>query len=179
MDVEDKKSDGGVPPTDGTGNSSESPERVQDSQNGITDFAPGDKDNPRNWPEWRKWVIVLALVPVDFNVSWGASGFSPAESEFIKDFGVSQEVGTLGLSLFVLGLALGPMSLAPLSEYFGRTPIYLVSYFVYFLFLMGTALAPNLGGFLPMRFLAGFFSAVTIANYGGCVSAQAYSLRPD
>jgi len=31
-------------------------------------------------------------------------------------FGVSAEAGTLGLSLYVLGLAWGPMSLAPLSE---------------------------------------------------------------
>lgn len=36
--------------------------------------------------------------------------------EMEKTFGVSAEVGTLGLSLYVLGLALGPMGLAPLSE---------------------------------------------------------------
>jgi hypothetical protein len=34
----------------------------------------------------------------------------------MKDFGSSQEVVTLGLSLFVFGLAVGPMVLSPLSE---------------------------------------------------------------
>ena len=36
--------------------------------------------------------------------------------EMEKIFGVSAEAGTLGLSLYVLRLALGPMTLAPLSE---------------------------------------------------------------
>lgn len=34
----------------------------------------------------------------------------------MPEFGVSQEVATLGLSIFVVGLALGPLLLAPLSE---------------------------------------------------------------
>ena len=54
---------------------------------------------------------------IDLTVSFTASGFSPASKKFAKDFGVSAEVGTLGLSLCVLGFALGPMTLAPLSEY--------------------------------------------------------------
>lgn len=74
------------------------------------------KDNPRNWPTWKKWVLVSSITFVDLTVSWGASGFSPASTKFAKDFGVSSEIGTLGLSIYVAGLALGPMSLAPLSE---------------------------------------------------------------
>lgn len=73
-------------------------------------------DNPRNWPTWKKWALVSSIVFVDLTVSWGASGFSPASTKFAKDFGVSSEIGTLGLSIYVAGLALGPMSLAPLSE---------------------------------------------------------------
>lgn len=34
----------------------------------------------------------------------------------MKDFGASQEVVILGLSLFVFGLAISPMVLSPLSE---------------------------------------------------------------
>ena len=35
---------------------------------------------------------------------------------------------------------------------------------------MGTALVENLGGFLPLRFLSGFFSSVTVANFGGTIA---------
>lgn len=83
---------------------------------------------------------------------------------------VSSVVATLGLSLYVAGLAWGPMTLAPLSEYFGRTPIYVVSFFISLMFVLGTALAPNLGGFLAMRFLSGLFSSVTVANFGGTIA---------
>lgn len=79
-------------------------------------FSPDDSDNPRNWSPWHKWRIVLAITLVDLSVSWAASGYSPAEKDMEMIFGVSAEVGTLGLSLYVLGLALGPMTLAPLSE---------------------------------------------------------------
>ncbi|KAH0345603.1 MFS multidrug transporter-like protein, partial [Aureobasidium melanogenum] len=128
------------------------------------------KDNPRNWPTWKKWVLVSSITFVDLTVSWGASGFSPASTKFAKDFGVSSEIGTLGLSIYVAGLALGPMSLAPLSEYFGRTPLYIIPYGCFLLFLLGTALVQNLGGFLVLRFLSGFFSSVTVANFGGTIA---------
>ena len=110
----------------------------------VVTFSPNDPENPRNWRPIRKWTIVAAIALVDLTVSWGASGFSPASMKFIKEFKVSTEVGVLGLSLYVLGLALGPMSLAPLSEYYGRTLLYLVPYGCFLFFLMGTALVTNL-----------------------------------
>ncbi|KAJ5037947.1 uncharacterized protein L3040_006823 [Drepanopeziza brunnea f. sp. 'multigermtubi'] len=133
-------------------------------------FAPGHPSNPRNWPSWRKWSIVFAITLVDLSVSWGASGYAPAEKQMQAEFGVSAEVGTLGLSLYILGLALGPMTLAPLSEYFGRSPIYILSYGVFLLFLLGTALVQDLGGFLVLRLLSGMFSSVTVANFGGTIA---------
>lgn len=56
------------------------------------------------------------IILIDLSVSFAASGYSPATKNFEMDMGVSSEVGVLGLSLYVLGLALGPMTLAPLSE---------------------------------------------------------------
>lgn len=42
-------------------------------------------------------------------------------------FDVSSEVGTVGLSMYILGFAVGPLMLAPMSEYFGRNPVYVFS----------------------------------------------------
>ncbi|KZP27429.1 hypothetical protein FIBSPDRAFT_928216 [Athelia psychrophila] len=52
----------------------------------------------------------------NLSVSWGAGGFSLAGGLFRREFGVLTEVAFLGVSLYVLGLALGPMLLALLSE---------------------------------------------------------------
>lgn len=133
-------------------------------------FPKGDPADPRNWPRWKKFSLIGSIILIDLSVSWGASGYSPASTKFAEDMQVSAEVAVLGLSLYVIGLALGPMSLAPLSEYFGRSPIYIVSYGIYLLLVMGTALVGNLGGFLVLRFLSGFFSSVTVANFGGTIA---------
>ena len=136
----------------------------------LVTFPQGDPENPRNWPILRKWSIVIAIAFIDLTVSFTASGFSPAAAKFAQDFHVSDEVATLGLSMTVLGFALGPMTLAPLSEYYGRSPIYMGSYGIFLFFLLGTALVKNLGGFLVLRFLSGWFCAVTIANFGGTIA---------
>lgn len=83
-------------------------------------FPPGDSENPRNWPTYQKWLMLIPIFAIDFTVSWMASGFPPAMKQFEEDFYVSAEVATLGLSLYVLSLAFGPLALAPLSEYLAR-----------------------------------------------------------
>lgn len=82
----------------------------------IVHFHPGDPEDPRNWPWWKKWLMIGPIILIDLSVSWGASGFSPAASKFAHEFGLPAGLGTLGLSSYVLGLAFGPMTLAPLSE---------------------------------------------------------------
>ena len=136
----------------------------------LVTFSPGDPADPRNWPQWRKWLIVAVIIPIDLSVSWGASGYSPGSMKFQKEFGVSGELGTLGLSMYVLGLAFGPMTLAPLSEYYGRSPIYIFSYAIFLLLITGTALVQSLAGFFVLRVLSAFFASVTIANFGGTIA---------
>lgn len=129
-----------------------------------------ESSNPRNFPAWRKWAIVASIGLVDLTVSFGASGYSPASDSFAEDFGVESTVAQLGLSLYVLGLAFGPMFIAPLSEYYGRTALYLIPYGTFLLFLVGTALIQNVPGFMILRFLSGTFASVTIANFGGSIA---------
>lgn len=114
--------------------------------------------------------IVTAITSVDLTVSRGVLGFSPAEVKFAKDCSISSEVATLGLSMYVLGLAMGPMGLASLSKYFGRTSLCLIPYGTFLLFLLGTALVDNLSGSILLRILSGMFASVTFANFGGTVA---------
>lgn len=83
---------------------------------------------------------------------------------------MSAEVTTLALSLYVLGYAVGPPALAPLSEYFGRQPVYVVSWFILFIFQLPLALAPNIGTILVCRFIAGVGGGAPLTNTGGSIS---------
>ncbi|KAF2658354.1 MFS general substrate transporter [Lophiostoma macrostomum CBS 122681] len=133
-------------------------------------FSPDDAEDPRNWSPLRKWTMVAAIMPIDLSVSWGASAFSPAATDFAKDMHVSSEVATLGLSMYVLGLAFGPMSLAPLSEYYGRRPVYVVSYGIFLLILLASTFSHSVPVFMVLRVLSGYFSSVTISNFGGTIA---------
>lgn len=72
--------------------------------------------------------------------------------------------------MYVLGYAIGPVLLAPLSEYFGRQPIYVVSWFLLCVFQMPIALAPNIGTVIVCRLIAGFAGGAPLTNTGGTIS---------
>ena len=61
------------------------------------------------------------------SVSLISSGYSGGINQVVDDFGVSEEVAVLGMSLFVIGFAFGPFLWAPLGEMYGRQVIYCVT----------------------------------------------------
>ncbi|KAI9368963.1 polyamine transporter [Aspergillus egyptiacus] len=133
-------------------------------------FGHGDRDNPRCWGYWRKWYITCFVSMLNVITCWCAGGFSSGATGIADQFNVSSEVTTLCLSMYVLGFAIGPVLLAPLSEYFGRQPVYIVSWFTMCLFQMPLALAPNIGTVIVCRFIAGFAGGAPLTNTGGTVS---------
>lgn len=61
----------------------------------------------------------------------------------------------LHIGMYVLGLGLGPLYLAPLSELHGRRIVYLVSFSLFTILNVGCALAPNVTALSILRFLSG------------------------
>ncbi|GAA5884593.1 hypothetical protein JCM6882_005312 [Rhodosporidiobolus microsporus] len=75
-------------------------------------------------------------------------------------------LSALPLSLFLFGYVAGPFVWSPLSEAYGRRPFFLL-YGVFFTLFTGVcAAAPNYGALLVLRFLSGFFGAVSMTNSG-------------
>lgn len=70
---------------------------------------PDDPENPMNWSNRKKWITTMALGCMTFCVTFASSVFSNATVPVAKLYHVSNEVSTLGTSLFVLGFAVGPM----------------------------------------------------------------------
>ncbi|KAE8370233.1 major facilitator superfamily domain-containing protein [Aspergillus caelatus] len=133
-------------------------------------FSHNDRENPRCWPKWRKWYITIMVSMLNVITTWCAGSISSGAPAIQSEFGVSGEVTTLCLSLYVLGYAVGPVLLAPLSEYFGRQPVYVVSWFLLFIFQLPIALAPNIGTIIVCRFIAGFAGGAPLTNTGGSIS---------
>lgn len=81
-------------------------------------------------------------------------------------FNVSTEVGILGISLYVLGFATGPILWAPLSELYGRKLPLLVSSFGFSIFSIAVAVGKDLQTVLICRFFGGFMGACPLTVVG-------------
>lgn len=129
-----------------------------------------DPFNPHNFSTFRKWLITIVVINGSFCVAATSSIYTSIYTQLIPEFGTDFEVITLGLSLYVLGLGISPLFLGPLSEFYGRRPIYLVSFLFFFLWQIPCAFARNVETLLVVRFLAGFSGSAFLSVSGGTVS---------
>ena len=75
-----------------------------------------DPNSPKSMSTARKWMIVVIVSATSLCVACTSSLYIQTYAQIMEEFHCSEEVATLGLSLFVAGLGLSPMMLAPLSE---------------------------------------------------------------
>ncbi|KAK4990041.1 hypothetical protein LTR50_002817 [Elasticomyces elasticus] len=131
----------------------------------------GDDDpmNPRSRNKADKWLIVVILSTSAFCVTCTSALYTSTYAQLERDWGTSREVATLGLSLFVMGLGLGPMVLSPLSEFYGRRPIYIWSFIFFLIWLIPCAVARNIQTMLIARFFDGFAGSAFLSVAGGTV----------
>ncbi|KAK1233026.1 hypothetical protein PQX77_003829 [Marasmius sp. AFHP31] len=129
-----------------------------------------DPHNPQGWSTARKWYMTMGAGLLVFNATFASSAPGGVSAALIEEFHMSREVSILVLSLFVAGYCVGPLVWGPLSEEFGRKPIFMVGFFVYTMFQIGTALAQNTATILVLRFLGGVFAACPLANSGAVIS---------
>lgn len=128
-----------------------------------------DPENPRSFANGRKWLITFIAAFASFCVTAASSMYTATYTQMEAEFGESRIVSTLGLSTFVLGIAMGPMLFSPLSEFYGRRPIYLVAWSLYVIFFIPQAVAHNVQTIIVCRFLNGFAGSTFLAVSGGTV----------
>lgn len=128
-----------------------------------------DPLNPKNLPTWRKWSIVITLAFGSICVTLTSSIYTTTYQQMDREFGSSTIVATLGLTLFVFGLGLAPMLLGPLSEFYGRRPIYIIGYAMFTIWLIPSAVARNIQTMLIARFFDGLGGSAFLSVAGGTV----------
>ena len=82
----------------------------------------------------------------------------------------SESLATFVVSVYILGFALGPLVLAPLSEMYGRVHIYNVCNVLFVIFTVACALSTNMNMLIGFRFLAGATGIAPITNGGGSIA---------
>ncbi|KAM0746669.1 Benomyl/methotrexate resistance protein [Meredithblackwellia eburnea MCA 4105] len=136
----------------------------------VVRWLEGDRANPLNWGKIRKWAYVQAIAWSTLCVAFGSSIYAGGIRQMEVEFHIGSEVITLGLSLYVVGFALGPLLWAPFSEMWGRRRVHIFTYAPFAIFQIGCALARNVETLLICRFLAGTFGSAPLTNAGGVIS---------
>ncbi|KAA1473236.1 MFS general substrate transporter [Dentipellis sp. KUC8613] len=150
---------------------SEDPElakKVKDVK--LVVWKPNDPEDPRNWSNWYRWVLTCLVTGLVVAVAFGTAIITGDFNDIQEEFHVSLTVVTLSVSLMLVGFGIGPLIWAPLSELYGRRPLWLIPLTLYVIFGIPCALAPNIGCLLAARFLAGFFASSPLALAGGTIS---------
>lgn len=74
------------------------------------------------------------------------------------------------VSVYLIGYCFGPLVIAPLSEMYGRLPLYHVCNVLFVIFNVACALTPNLGGLIAFRFLAGLAGSCPLTIGAGSLA---------
>ena len=95
---------------------------------------------------------------------------APGVPALMSDFhSSSTTLSALVVSVYVLGYVFGPIILAPLSELYGRLPLYHASNVGFVIFTIACALATDLDMLIAFRFVEGVFGSCPLTIGGGSI----------
>lgn len=153
------------------------PEKLEDGTILVDWYTTDDPANPQNWTFGKKLVVLTQILIYTMAVYMGSAIYSPSIPGVMQKFGVSIGSASLGLSMYVLAYGIGPLLFSPLSEIpiVGRNPPYIISYAIFVILLVPTALVDNFAGLIVLRFLQGFFGSPCLAT-GGASLQDIYSI---
>ncbi|OOF90786.1 hypothetical protein ASPCADRAFT_58544 [Aspergillus carbonarius ITEM 5010] len=135
----------------------------------IVSWDEDDPINPRNFNTLRRWLIVIICSSGSLCVTCTSSMYTVTYDQITKEFNCSRLVATLGLSFFIWGLAVGPLFLGPLSEFYGRRRIYICSFTFFLIWLIPCAVAKNIQTLIICRFFNGIAGSAFLSVAGGTV----------
>jgi MFS family permease len=103
-----------------------------------------------NFSETKQPLLINDISPL------ASSMFAPGVEDVMKEFGSSSSMlASFVVSVYVLGYMVGPFLIAPLSELYGRVPLYHACNVLFFIFTIACAVAQSLPQLIVFRLLAG------------------------
>ena len=78
----------------------------------LVTFKIDDPENPKNWSKAYKWWCTLMIASVCFVVAFASSVITADIAGVGEEFGVSEEVSLLTITLFVVGFGIGECSIS-------------------------------------------------------------------
>ncbi|KUI64144.1 hypothetical protein VM1G_10901 [Cytospora mali] len=133
----------------------------------LVTFGSTDPENPKDWTSSRKWIVTSILAITGFNRIMVSTISAPAISTIAKELDMTSTESFMAYSIFALATAFGPLLIGPLSEVYGRQPIFHASSIWFLGWNLACGFAHSEGLLVASRFLAGFGASATFSLSGG------------
>lgn len=148
---------------------------ITDLDNGVVGWDhQQDPEMPLNFTQSRKWLIVSLLSLITAMTPFASSILAPAIETLAKDLQVSSlTMASMPVSIFLLGYAVGPLVLSPLSEIYGRYVVFISATLWFCVWLIGCALAPSIETLVFFRFMSGLGGSAC-QTIGGAIIADVF-----
>lgn len=122
--------------------------------------AQDDPEYPMNFPAWKKWLLLGLIALVTLTTPFASSILSPAIGSVDREFGNDDTtIGSMTVSIYLVGYVIGPLFMAPLSEIYGRRLVLASANLFFCVWQIGCALAPNMAALIVFRLLTGIGGA--------------------
>ncbi|KAF2482125.1 major facilitator superfamily domain-containing protein [Neohortaea acidophila] len=140
------------------------------SQSSGNEWESDEVNNPQNWKRWYKWTLVILVSFIEFLTTMPNFMYAPNLTDAEEDLNTTNDtLATFSLTIYILGFALGPLLFGPLTEVYGRAPVYRLCLVAFLCMTLGCGLAQNIEMLVAFRFLAGSFGAAPVAIGGAVV----------
>ena len=136
----------------------------------LVGIAADDPTLPMNWPFALKVRLTVVYGITTFCAQFNSSIMAPAVGQLMTKFNVSHPVAVLPTSLYILGIAFGPILFAPLSEVYGRKIGIITPFFISILFTVATGASTRIDSLIITRFFSGLFAAAPVVSSGGVLA---------
>ncbi|KAF9699553.1 hypothetical protein EKO04_002693 [Ascochyta lentis] len=142
----------------------------------LVDYEENDPENPLNWSPMQKWLIVFAISWMGFVSVFSTMTITPTAPQILEEFRSHSALDrTLLVTIWELGEGIGPFFIAPLSERFGRLPVFHIGNFFALCCLIACALSVNIPMVIAFRFLTG--CSLSILTLGPAIVGDLFQME--
>lgn len=123
-------------------------------------------ENGKTYPRRTKWYITAIAAVGGVAAPLGSAIFLPSLHQVAADLNSTSTIVNLSIALYMLAMSIFPLWWSSFSEAFGRRSIYIVSFALFVLFNVLSAISHSISVLIVMRMLAGGASvSLLIGNF--------------
>ncbi|KPM34309.1 hypothetical protein AK830_g12265 [Neonectria ditissima] len=135
---------------------------------GLT-FVP-EIQYPPDYKRSTKWGLVFIIALATAAAPLGSTVVYPALPVLAREFNASETITNLSVALYMISMAIFPLWWSSFSEEFGRRSIYIISFTLFVIFSVLSAISTNITMLIVFRMCAGGASASAHSTGAGSIA---------